>query len=102
MSSWTTDYLEEHCVNLLYFSFVTIFQEDFKKINKIIFFQTEGNSPKYKVILNIKFHAIPCISSRATLATKFLSHTHRQTHKQTDRQTFSRNSQIVFRTSQNV
>ena len=26
------------------------------------------------MILNVKFHEIPCISSRATLATKFLSH----------------------------
>ena len=34
---------------------------------------------------NIKFHEILCISSRATLATKFLSHTHTSTH--TDRQT---------------
>ena len=31
------------------------------------------------MILNIKFHEILFISSRATLATKFLSHTHRHT-----------------------
>ena len=35
---------------------------------------------------NIKFHEILCISSRDTLATKFLSHTYRHTHthRQTD------------------
>ena len=41
------------------------------------------------MILNTKFHEILFISSRATLATKFLSQTHRltdtQTHKHTDR-----------------
>ena len=50
------------------------------------------------VILNTKFHEILIISSRATLATKFFSHTHRHT----DRQTFSRNNQIVFRTLKSV
>ena len=33
------------------------------------------------MILNTKFHEILCISSRATLAIKFLSHTHRQTER---------------------
>ena len=33
------------------------------------------------VILNIKFHKIPFISSRATFATKFLSHAHRHTDR---------------------
>ena len=37
------------------------------------------------MILNIKFHEIPGISSRVTLATKFLSHTHRHIDTQTDR-----------------
>ena len=37
------------------------------------------------MILNIKFHEILFISSRATLATKFLSHTHRHTDRQIDR-----------------
>ena len=35
------------------------------------------------MILNIKFHDIPCISSWAKLAEKFLSPTHRHTDKQT-------------------
>ena len=39
------------------------------------------------MILNIKFHEILLISFLTTFATKFLSHTHRQT--------FSKNSQIV-------
>ena len=39
------------------------------------------------MILNTKFHEILFISSRATLATKFLSHTHRHTDTQTQRQT---------------
>ena len=33
------------------------------------------------MILNTKFHEILFISSRATLATKFLSHTHTDTHR---------------------
>ena len=37
------------------------------------------------MILNTKFHEILFISSRATLATKFLSHTHRHTDRQTHR-----------------
>ena len=35
------------------------------------------------------FHEIPCISSQVTLATKFLSQTHRQIHSQTHRQIHS-------------
>ena len=37
------------------------------------------------MILYIKFHEILFISSRATLATNFLSHTHRQTDRQAGR-----------------
>ena len=48
-----------------------------------------------RISLITKFHEILCISS---WVTKFLS----QTDTQADRQTFCRNSQIVFRTSQNV
>ena len=39
-----------------------------------------------------EFYEILLISSRTTLATKFLSHIHRQTHRQADRQTFSKNN----------
>ena len=59
-----------------------------------IFTKSSYNWTYVRITLNTKFHEIPCISSRATLSTKFLSHT--------DRQTFSRNSQIVIRISQNV
>ena len=71
-----------------------------------IFNKSWQTSIYVRISLNIKFLKILCISSRATLATKFLSHTHRhtdiQTHRHTDRHTFLKNSQIVFRTSQNV
>ena len=54
-----------------------------------------------RIILNIKFHEILCITSRVTLAAKFLSHTHSQTDiGQINRQTFFRNTEIVFKTSQ--
>ena len=46
-----------------------------------------------KVQLNIKFHQFPYISSWDTVPTNFWRHTYRQT--------FSKNGQVVFRTSQN-
>ena len=63
-----------------------------------IFMKSRMTSIYVRIMVNIKFHEILFISSRSTLVTNFLSHTHRHT----DRQTFSKNSQIVFRTSQNV
>ena len=48
-----------------------------------------------RITLNIKFHEILLISSRATFDTQFLPHT----QTDTDRQTISRNSQILLRHS---
>ena len=51
------------------------------------------------MILNIKFHKILFISSRATLTIKFLSNAHRRidshTHRQKDRETHRHFSKIV-------
>ena len=47
------------------------------------------------MILNTKFHEILFISSRATLATKFLSQTHRRKDRHTDRQTDRHFPEIV-------
>ncbi|CAL1280397.1 unnamed protein product [Larinioides sclopetarius] len=47
----------------------------------------------------MKFHKILSSSFCASAPTKFRLHT---PHRQTDGQTFSKNSEIVFRTPQNV
>ena len=62
---------------------------------RAIFTKSQWASIYVRVQLNIKFREILCNSSRATLATIFLSHTRTDRH-------FSENGQNAFRTSQNV